>query len=207
MFAFLLAEGNFAFVVAVLLMLLIGLVQVIGFGHEVDSDLHVHVDGDFHFDFLSWLGVGRLPLLMLIVIFLAIFGIGGLALQQLLRGWTGGPLATAAAVPIVGVASLPLTGLAARVLAPILPRDFTTAVPLDVLVGTTAQIVTGRATQGSPARARAQDQHGQVHYLMVEPDVAGQAFEEGEHVLLVRREGECFRAISRGDFYLPRLDG
>ncbi|MBB4841059.1 hypothetical protein HNP52_004156 [Sphingomonas kyeonggiensis] len=205
MLAFLLAEGNFAFVVAVLLMLLIGLVQVIGFGHDVDSDLHV--EGDFHFDFLSWLGVGRLPLLMLIVVFLAIFGIGGLALQQLLRDWTGEPLSTVAAVPLVGVAALPLTGLAARLLAPILPRDFTTAVPLDVLVGTSAQIVTGRASTGSPARARAEDHHGQVHYIMVEPDNAGQVFEEGERVLLVRREGECFRAISRGDFHLPRLDG
>ncbi len=205
MLAFLLAEGNFAFVVAVLLMLLIGFVQVIGFGHDVDSDFHV--DGDFHFDFLSWLGVGRLPLLMLIVLFLAIFGIGGLALQQLLRDWTGGPLPTLAAVPAVGIAALPLTGLAARLLAPILPRDFTTAVPLDVLVGTSAQIVTGRARTGSPARARAEDQHGQVHYIMVEPDNAGQVFEEGERVLLVRREGECFRAISRGDFHLPRLDG
>jgi hypothetical protein len=205
--AFLLAEGNFAFVVAVLLMLLIGLVQVIGFGHDVDADLHADVHGDLHFDFLSWLGIGRLPLLMLIVIFLAVFGVGGLMLQQLLRDWTGAPLPMFAAVPLVGVAALPVTGLAARLLAPILPRDHTTAVPLEVLIGTTAQIVTGRASQGSPARARAQDHHGQVHYVMVEPDGAGQVFQEGEQVLLVRREGECFRAISRGDFYLPRLDG
>ncbi|MCH7860945.1 YqiJ family protein [Sphingomonas sp. NPDC092331] len=207
MLAFLLAEGNFAFVVAVLLMLLIGLVQVIGFGHDVDADLHADVHGDLHFDFLSWLGIGRLPLLMLIVIFLAVFGVGGLMLQQLLRDWTGAPLPMFAAVPLVGVAALPVTGLAARLLAPILPRDHTTAVPLEVLIGTTAQIVTGRASQGSPARARAQDHHGQVHYVMVEPDGAGQVFQEGEQVLLVRREGECFRAISRGDFYLPRLDG
>ncbi|NIJ63317.1 hypothetical protein FHR20_000248 [Sphingomonas leidyi] len=207
MLAFLLAEGNFAFVVAVLLMLLIGLVQVIGFGHDVDADLHADVHGDLHFDFLSWLGVGRLPLLMLIVLFLAVFGIGGLALQQVLRDWAGGPLPTFAAVPLVGIAALPVTGLAARLLAPILPRDHTTAVALEVLIGTTAQVVTGRASQGSPARARAEDHHGQVHYIMVEPDGAGQVFQEGEQVLLVRREGECFRAISRGDFYLPRLDG
>ena len=207
MLAFLLAEGNFAFVVAVVLMLLIGVVQAVGVGHDVGADLHADVDGDLHFDFLSWLGVGRLPLLMLIVLFLAIFGIGGLLLQQLLRDWAGGPMLTLGAVPLVGAASLPLTGLAARVLAPILPRDFTTAVPLDVLVGKTAQVVTGRARPGSPARARAEDHHGQVHYVMVEPDMADQVFEEGEHVLLVRREGECFRAISRGDFYLPRLDG
>lgn len=207
MFAFLGAEGNFAFVAAVVLMLLIGIVQAIGVGHDLDHGLDADLDGDLHFDFLSWLGVGRLPLLMLIVLFLAIFGIGGLLLQQVLRDWTGTPLPSLAAVPLVGTLSLPLTGLAARLLAPILPRDHSTAVPLEALVGTTARVITGRATQGSPARARAEDHYGQAHYVMVEPDNAGQIFEEGERVLLVRREGECFRAISRGDFHLPRLEG
>jgi hypothetical protein len=41
---------------------------------------------------------------------------------------------------------------------------------------------------------------------MVEPDRSGAVFEEGEQVLLVRREGDLFRAISRGDFHLPRLE-
>jgi hypothetical protein len=40
---------------------------------------------------------------------------------------------------------------------------------------------------------------------MVEPDNPGQVFEEGEQVLLVRRDDNCFRAISRGDSHLPRL--
>ena len=40
---------------------------------------------------------------------------------------------------------------------------------------------------------------------MVEPDNAGQVFEEGERVLLVRREGDVFRAIAVGDHHLPRL--
>ncbi len=194
------------FVTAILLMLLIGLVQLIGLGdHAGDLDSGVHADAEFNL--LSWLGVGRLPLLMLLVVFLAIFGISGLILQQLVFDLTGAPLAAWIAVPAVALAALPATGLAARGLARILPQDHTTAVPLEVLIGSTAQVITGRATLGSPARARAEDHHGQAHYVMVEPDRSGQVFEEGERVLLVRREGELFRAISRGDFRLPSLEG
>ena len=206
MLSFLGASENVVFVTAIVLMLLIGAIQLVGLADwagDVDADLHA--DADFHL--LSWLGVGRLPLLMILVLFLAIFGVAGLILQQAISDVTGAPLATAFAVPIVAVAALPLTGLAARVLAPILPRDHTTAVPLEALVGRRAQVITGRATLGSPARARTEDHHGQVHYVMVEPDGGEQVFQEGEQVLLVRREGELFRAVSRGDFYVPRLEG
>lgn len=205
-FSFLAASENVAFVTAILLMLLIGVVQLVGLGDHLGGDADLHLDADGDLDLLGWLGFGRLPLLMLLIVFLALFGILGLMLQQGMHDWAGGPLNPWIAVPAVAAVSLPLTGLAARGLARILPRDFTTAVPLEVLIGTTAQIVIGRATPGSPARARAEDPHGQTHYVMVEPDIAGQIFEEGERVLLVRREGECFRAISRGDFRLPSLE-
>lgn len=199
MLSFLGASENIAFVSAIVLMLLIGVAQLVGLGGDAD------VDADMHLNPLSWLGVGQLPLLMLLVVFLAVFGVAGLILQQAVSDWTGAPLDAWVAVPAVVVAALPITGLAARGLARILPRDHTTAVPLDVLVGTTAQVVTGRATLGSPARARAEDHHGQAHYVMVEPNDGSQTFEEGERVLLVRREGETFRAVSRGDFRIPSL--
>lgn len=88
---------------------------------------------------------------------------------------------------------------------PLLPRDQSSAVPLDALTGSFARIVTGVARSGSPARARVEDAYGQAHYVMVEPDNAGQTLEEGETILLVRREDHVFRAISHGDHYLPRL--
>lgn len=206
MLSFLGASENIAFVTAILLMLLIGLVQLVGLGDLAGGDVDTDLNADADLNLLSWLGVGRLPLLMLLVTFLAIFGVAGLILQQAVADWAGAPLDAWIAVPAVAVVSLPLTGLAARGLARILPQDHTTAVPLEVLIGTTAQVITGRATLGSPARARAEDHHGQAHYVMVEPDQSGQVFEEGERVLLVRREGDLFRAISRGDFRLPSLE-
>jgi hypothetical protein len=200
------ASENFAFVTAIVLMLLIGAAQLVGLGDNFGGDLDSDLQADADLNLLSWLGVGQLPLLMLIVVFLAIFGAAGLILQQAMHDSTGAPLDAWIAVPAVAIAALPLTSFAARGLARILPRDYTTAVPLEALIGRSAQVITGRATLGSPARARAEDHHGQAHYVMVEPDRTGQVFEEGEQVLLVRREGELFRAISRGDFHLPRLE-
>ncbi|NWK96809.1 hypothetical protein DM806_14280 [Sphingobium lactosutens] len=199
MVAFLFAPENIVFVSALLLMLLIGGVQALGFAGDADLDL------DSNAGLLGWLGLGRLPLLALISLFLTLFAIIGLLGQQAAHDLLGAMLSPWIAVPAAGVAALPATGLAARIVAPLLPQDHTTAIPLDHLVGSHARIVTGRAASGSPARARVEDHHGQTHYVMVEPDNAGQVLEEGEIILLVRREQHLFRAISHGDHYLPQL--
>lgn len=203
MLSFLGLPQTIAFTTALVLMLLIGLVQLIGVG--VDLDVDADLDADMGGDLLSWLGVGRVPLLMLLVLFLGIFGSVGLLGQQAALDWSGDLLTGWTAVPAAGVVALPLTGLAARVLARVLPQDHTTAIVLEELVGRFARVVIGRAALGAPARARVEDRHGQPHYVMVEPDNPGQIFEEGEQVLLVRRERDGFRAISRGDHKLPQL--
>lgn len=209
MAAFLFATENIIFVSAIVLMLLIGAVQAIGIAGDFDLDIHGDADlpGWLGLGWLElgWLGLGRLPLLMLLAIFLALFGMIGLIGQHLLLDFAGAMLSPLIAAPAAFLASLPLTGFAARSLAPLLPRDQSSAVPLDALTGSFARIVTGVARSGSPARARVEDVYGQAHYVMVEPDNAGQTLEEGETILLVRREEHVFRAISHGDHYLPRL--
>ncbi|WP_157216277.1 YqiJ family protein [Flavisphingomonas formosensis] len=193
MLEFLGAGENLAFVVALVIMLLIGAVEAIGLGvGSLGHDFHVDTDGDW----LGWLGFGKLPLLMLLVVFLACFGIIGLIGQQLALDHLGRLLPALIAAPAAGVAALPVTGLAARLLARVMPRDETTAIDIGQLVGLHAQITVGRATQGSPAKARVRDFHGQSHYVMVEPDDPAAAFAEGDEILLVRREGHVFRAIS-----------
>ncbi len=197
-----LAGDTAIFTAALVLTAFVGIVEAVGLGSAA-LDLDV---GSPDSDVLGWLGVGRLPLLILLVLFLALFGVIGLSLQQLLWSLTGAPLTAWLAAPIVAIASLPLTALLARPLARILPRDETTAVSVDTLVGRRAVIVTGRASPGSPARARVFDHHGQPHYVMAEPDNAGQSFVEGEEIILVRREGDIFKAISEGRVFIPQLD-
>lgn len=191
------ASDNLAFVVALGIMVLIGLVEALGLGagalgHDLDLDLHG--EGNV----LGWLGFGVLPLSILLIVFLAAFGLIGLIGQQIVLDSRGALLPALVAVPAAAVAALPATGVLARGLARILPRDETTAIDPGQLVGLHAEIVVGRATQGSPAKARVRDFHGQSHYVMAEPDDPATSFAEGEEILLVRREAHVFRAVSSG---------
>lgn len=203
-----LAPENIIFSAALLLMLLIGAVQAIGLAGDIDADMHGDTDGDIGFadTLLAWAGIGRVPFLMWLVIFLALFGALGLGLQQLMTALTGGPGTNLLMVPLTAVAALPVAGGAARLVARILPGLETTAIERDELVGLFAEISIGTARVGNPARARVTDPHGQPHQIMVEPDSTDQVFQTGESVLLVKREGDIFKGFTRGDFYLPRLD-
>ncbi|HEX8624077.1 MAG TPA: YqiJ family protein [Allosphingosinicella sp.] len=185
------APANLPFSVALLVMLMIGAVEALGLGASaVHLDVHADVDGGG--DLLGWLGIGRVPLLMLLVVFLALFGLAGLAIQQF-----AGPLSLWMAVPAAAAAALPLTGLGARGLARIMPGDETTAVSLDDLVGRRGTITIGTARRGSPAQARVSDVHGQVHYVMVEPYDDDHSIGQGESVRLDRRDGNIFIAVGR----------
>jgi hypothetical protein len=196
---FLLAPENLPFAVALVLMLMIGAVEAVGLGvGAVGIDAHGDVHGDAG-DLLGWLGVGRIPLLMVIVVLLALFGLIGIAGQQLAEALLGRPLSPWLAGPAAFLAALPLTGLGARGLARILPGDETTAIALDDLVGRRATIVVGNARQGCPARASVRDRHGLAHYVMVEPTDERQSVGEGGTVLLVRREGDIFIGLADGE--------
>lgn len=210
------APENWPFAVALAVMLLLAIVQFIGLGDmlggdgdaDLDADLDADAGGEAGLDggLLALLGIGRMPLLMWLMIALTVFGLVGYSGQQLMVALTGGMLSAWLAAPLAAVAALPLTGLIARPIAAIMPRDETTAVSLDSLVGRFATISVGTASTGSPARATVKDVHGLSHNIMVEPDNDGQVLRTGESILLVRREKGVFRAISRGDTYLPRLD-
>lgn len=186
------APENLPFAVALILMVMIGLVEALGLGAgaaHLDADLDGPGDTP---DVLGWLGVGRVPLLILLVVLLAWFGILGLALQQVATAMLGAPLPLLLATPLAALAALPVTGLTARGLARIMPQDETTAVSRDHLLGKRATVTVGSAARGSPARASVRDVHGQVHYVMIEPTGDAASIPEGETVLLVRREGDIF---------------
>ena len=193
---FLTAAGNIPFLAALVLMLLIGVVEAVGLGGGMalgdgfDADADVHGDASL----LSWINVGRLPLLMLIVVFLFSFGVIGLLGQQLFATVTGKVATAWIAVPLAAFAALPITRVFGRVVSRILPADETTAVSRESLVGRLGVIVTGTASPGNAAQARVRDVHGQPHYVMVEPD-DDESFEQGASVLLVRQAGAKYFAI------------
>jgi hypothetical protein len=198
------APANLPFSVALLVMLLIGLVEALGLGASAVS-LDIDADAPVEVGVLDWLGVGRVPLLMLIVVFLALFALIGLILQQAAAGLTGAYLRPWLAAAATGVVAVPITGIAARGLARIIPRDETTAVSLDSLIGKRGTITIGTARRGSPAQARVRDVHGQSHYVMVEPQNEEHAIAQGETVLLVRRDGHIFTALGEADGLMPHI--
>jgi hypothetical protein len=207
---FLTTAGNLPFTTALALMLGIGALEGLSllFGATLSSvlehDSPVHLDADvaeidapgWSAQVLSWLHVGKVPMLMLLVIFLTAFGLIGLTLQALISGFFAKLLpAWLATIPAL-VLSLPVVRGTGGIVKRIMPRDETDTVSEDSFVGRVATITLGRATPGSPAQARLRDQHGTTHYVMVEPDQAEETFEAGQQVLLVRRQGALFRALA-----------
>lgn len=199
MWSFLLSSDNVPFVSALALMLLIGAAEAAGLGGGLAlGDGLDGLDGDVNVEtpsLLSWINVGRLPLLMLIVVFLFAFGMTGLIGQRVVAAVLEQPAPWFLAAPAAFAVALPVTRVFGRGVARIMPRDETTAVSRDSLVGRVAVVVTGEARPESPAQARVRDQHGQAHYVMVEPDNAADVFAEGTSVLLVRRAGAKYFAI------------
>lgn len=200
------------FSVALGVVLLLAVMQLVGvsdlLGADVDADVDLDVDGDLALDagLLSLLGIGRVPFMMWLMILLSIFGVVGLAGQHFLEALSGAPWSAWLTGPGAALVALPATGAVSRPLGRIIPKDETTAIDIAALVGREAEVVIGTATPGNPARGKVIDHFGQTHYVMLEPDNAGQRFVQSEKVLLVRRDGDLFKAIARGDLYLPRLD-
>jgi membrane protein implicated in regulation of membrane protease activity len=192
MLAFLVQFETAPFTIALLVMLLLGAVEASGLG---SSAIHIDMDdvGPLGAG-LDWLNIGRLPVLIVLVVFLAVFGLAGLLVQAGALMLAGGLLPWFAALPAAVVAAVPTTRLLSTGLARVLPRDETTAVDIDTLLGRRARIVIGTAQRGNPARARVEDVFGQAHFVMVEP-VDDSSFGVQTLLLLTARHGDIFHAI------------
>lgn len=208
---FLSAGPNLPFSVALAMMLIMAAIE--GVGYLLGLGVFDFLDGlapEIDFDavdsseiagmsladrFMGWLHFGRVPVLILLVVFLTSFGVIGLTIQGVTSSFGGyllpGAVASAIALPL----ALPPVRWFGGMLAKVLPKDETYVVSQEALVGRVATIVLGTARTASPAQARLKDQHGQTHYVMVEPDEPGQEFTQGDQVLLVARTGTTYRVI------------
>jgi hypothetical protein len=207
--------GNLPFIVALGLMLALALLEGVGLllgaglsglldhlvpdallpeaGLDVNGpDLNTHGPVTA---LLGWLYVGRVPMLAILILGLAYFGIVGLMLQSATAALLGRPLpGWLASIPAL-LLTLPLIRFSARGLARLVPGDETEAVSPDSFVGRVAVITLGHAHPGSSAEARVQDRYGHSHYIRVEPD-GPNPLAQGSEVLLVTRRGNLFLAIA-----------
>lgn len=186
---------------------------------DVDMDLDVDADIDLDTDFdvdadidtdvgingaadgvglvegsLSWLGLGRVPFLVLLAGFLAAFSGSGSIVQLVaysISGTLPGWLASLIALPPALFGTRWFTIGAAR----ILPRVETASVSVESLIGAVARVTGGTARSDMPAEARVRDRLGYVHYVRVRPDDPSATYAAGTRVVLLAREGTVFTAI------------
>ena len=154
------------FGIAIALMVLLGVLEVIsmlagGISDWLDNLLpdsltetaHAEVgldaaDAGVFVRFLSWLYVGRVPVLMLMVVFLAVYGLTGYLFQTTFAAVFGSYLNGWLAAVAVWFLSLPLVRLTAGGLYKIMPKDETTAVSQESLIGRIGTSGAGRSAGG-----------------------------------------------------------
>jgi Protein of unknown function (DUF1449) len=187
---------GFALIVGIALLEGLGMLISMSPSNLLD-DLLPEIDGDSGLDrVLGWLHMGKVPALVLLLLFLTGYTVFGYSLQVVANGLFGGYLpAWLAGLLAVPAGMATVRGLGSLI-AHIIPRDETSVVSEQSLVGRVGVIVSGGARRGLAAQARVKDSHGRLHYLMVEPDIDDELFNEGTQVLIVRKAGAFYRCIA-----------
>ncbi len=162
-----------------------------GAGHQ--ADIGVDADHSLLSKALDWLYLGRVPLFVWLIIFLTVYGLSGLIIQGAAQQLTGSLLNVWIISPACLFLCMPLVRGSAQLIAKILPQDETSAIYSEELIGRTAVIILGEAKPNSPAQAKVRDQHGQLHYVLVEPEM-DETFLQGQSVVLTQKTKIGFQA-------------
>ena len=196
------APGFYPFTIAALILVGLVLVEIVAMlaGMSFSSFGHGHADGLLHHAdtgpldaWMSWLNRGGVPLLILIMIWLAAFATTGFVIQGVARSVVA-PLPTIVASGLAFAAALPVTRTLSRWTARIIPSDETSAIAQAELIGLTGTVTLGPLDQGKPGRVRVKDRYGNIHVLRARA-AADHVIPQGAIVLLVDGSGGLFDAI------------
>lgn len=143
---------------------------------------------------LSFVGFGKVPTLLVIMVFLVSFGLIGIGLQAAVSSVFGGYAPTWGAVSAAMLPSLAVTGRASALLARVLPNVQTSAVSEASFVGRGATVTYGTASFTLPAAAEVVDHHGKLHHVQVKSDADGEILLEGQVVFITRIEDGFYHA-------------
>ncbi|MFQ5560424.1 MAG: OB-fold-containig protein [Nitrospinota bacterium] len=141
-----------------------------------------------------WFQLGKIPALILLVIFLTIFGILGLCLQALSIFLTGESFSSFFASLFAGLLTIPLVKITSTLFIRFFPKEETSAVSENSFIGMIATVVLGTAKKNEPAQAKLIDKYGKTHYLMIEPSSEREEYPAGKKVLLTDRKESVFVA-------------
>jgi len=145
---------------------------------------------------LDWLNRGRVPLSVLLMLFLGLFSATGFAIQALASAIVA-PLPALAAAAIGAGVALITTGEASRVVGKILPREESYVAHADDMIGSMGVVTLGPLGGAHVGRVRISDANGNVHFPLARPLSPEESIPEGAEVTLVSREGRVFFAVRR----------
>lgn len=193
------ANEVFPFTVALMIMLAIALIEGVGLllGTAVSSiidnalpelDLDIDVSGAASqgalVKILGWMNVGKVPLLIIFVVFLMIFSIVGYAFQSMIHTIFGSYLPVVIAVILALFITFPVTRMVTNGMKQLIPKDETSALKRENFIGMVATITLGEARKNYPAEAKFKDSFNQTHYVMVEPEEEEAVLYQGDQVIL-----------------------
>ena len=198
MLEFITEPQNMAFSIAIAVVAAIALVEaagaLIGAGlSDLLDSMLPDLDGPPGAAALTWIGAGQVPVLIGIVVHLTTFALSGLAIQALAQALVG--TSTWLAVPGAIALGWPLGRAAVQGLAALLPAHESSVVSRDDFLARPAVITQGTARRGSPAQARLSDEHGQQHWIRVEPEDRAAELATGTQVRIIARAGDVFQAV------------
>lgn len=177
---------------AVVLLIELVAVLVVGVGPTTWLEATVDLEALPNSMAVDWLLLKELPLSVILMMACGTFGSLGFALQEVFKAVQGTPAPFYLAGPLALVATLIVNKHIGKLLAPLF-RTHTTAVSEDMLLGRTGLLLSPRIAEGFAGEFKVYDQHGQAHYVMVEPE-PGHEFKAGEELRLVGRRGSVFIA-------------
>jgi membrane protein implicated in regulation of membrane protease activity len=198
---FLFTWYNIPFLVSLGLSLVFALLQLVGgFGDgdsdvdvDADADVDVDVEGDFFGDALGFLGIGKVPVMLVLMGFLGVFGLSGLLINTIISQSFNGYAGIAFAAAALGslICAFMLTGRISRGFARLAP-DSSLAVGFEQLVGRIGTVSSPQVSE-TYGRVTVRDQHGGTHTVYAVLNGGEPLPERSEVALLAYDEARrCF---------------
>jgi membrane protein implicated in regulation of membrane protease activity len=166
---------------------------------DADTDLDADADADATHSpapgALSALGIGRVPLMLVMMSYLGGFGAAGLLANSLLSLGGGYPSwGLFVALVAAAIVAVPLTGALSRLFGRITPRS-STAITHEQLVGRVGTVSSPTVSE-SYGRVAVRDPHGSIHtvYAVIEQ---GPPLTERAEVALIRYDAGQRRFVVR----------
>jgi hypothetical protein len=197
------AAETIPFGVAMAVMLGLAILEIVGFliaispsewvDHMVFPDLHVDGGAD---GVLGWLHIGKVPTLILLMLFLTCFAITGYAVQMLSQSLQHAYLPAVVAVAPALLGAVVSVHLFGGWISRIIPRDESSAISESEFIGKLVTVTSASSLHGIASQARFRDTDGRAYFMLVEPEQEGFNLQDGMQVLVVQKVGSVYRVTA-----------